>query len=61
VEYGTVRLEAPLTRTGLLRTALVRLPATPVTVAHLKLYPALERVARDEAQMTATFVLKEQV
>lgn len=60
-EYGTVRLEAPLTRTGLLRTALVRLPATPVTVGHLKLYPALERVSRDEARLTAAFVLREQV
>ena len=60
-EFGAVRLEAPLARTGLMRTALVRLPATPVTVGHLKLYPALERISRDEVRLTATFVLKEQV
>jgi hypothetical protein len=60
-EYGAVHLAAPLTLAALLRTALVRLPATPVTVGHLKLYPALERIARDETQLTAAFVLKEQL
>jgi hypothetical protein len=58
---GTARLAVPLEARSLLRAALVRLPATPVAVGALTLYPTLERVSRDETQLLATFVLKEQV
>ena len=58
---GAVRLASPLKQPGLLRTALVRLPATPVTLGVLTLYPTLERVSREEDRLLAAFVLKEQV
>ena len=58
---GAVRLASPLERPALLRTALVRLPATPVTLGVLTLYPTLERVSREEDRLLAAFVLKEQV
>jgi hypothetical protein len=58
---GAARLAAPLERPALLRTALVRLPAMPVTLGVLTLYPTLERVSREEDRLLASFVLKEQV
>jgi hypothetical protein len=58
---GAVRLASPIGRPALLRTALVRLPATPVTLGVLTLYPTLERVSREEDRLLAAFVLKEQV
>ena len=61
IEAATVRVEAPLIRLELFRTALLVLPTTAVSVDHLKLYPTLERVARDEQRLIATFVLEERV
>ncbi len=60
-EDGMARVDAPLERGDLLRAAIVRLPATPVAVGHLKLHPSLERIARDDHRLSATFVLKEQL
>jgi hypothetical protein len=58
---GAVRLAAPLESPALLRAALVRLPATPVVLGALTLYPTLERVSREEDRLLAAFVLKEQI
>jgi hypothetical protein len=58
---GVGRVAAPIEKRSLLRMALVRLPATPVTLGALTLYPTLERVSREEDRLLATFVLKEQV
>jgi hypothetical protein len=60
-EDGVARLAAPLTRARLLGEALLQTQVQPVHVGHLQLYPVLERIAKNETRMVATFVLREQV
>ncbi len=58
---GAARITAPMSSRAILRAALVSLPATPVIIGALTLYPTLERLSREETHLVATFVLKEQV
>ncbi len=58
---GAATLSSGLTDQHHLGEAIVRLQAEPIHVGALSLYPALERVAKDEDRIWATFVLREQV
>lgn len=58
---GTVRLVAEAGAAGALRTALVRLAATPVSVGVLQFFPAIERVERADGRIFVTLTLREQV
>ncbi len=58
---AAVQIWAPSRRPELLRLALIRLPATAISIGHLVLYPSLERVSREPDRLVATFVLKEQL
>lgn len=58
---GAATLSTPLSQQPLLGEAIVRLQAEPIHVGALSLYAALERVAKDEEQIWASFVLREQV
>lgn len=58
---GTARLVAEAGAAGALRTALVRLSATPVSVGVLQFFPAIERVERAEGRIFVTLTLREQV
>lgn len=58
---GTARLVANTDESRLLRAALVRLSATPVSVSVLQFFPAIERVERADGRIFATLTLREQV
>ena len=58
---GTSRLVAEAGQAGRLRTALVHLAATPVSVGVLQFFPALERVERADGRIFVTLTLREQV
>jgi len=58
---GTARLAAEADGAGQLRSALVRLSATPVSVGVLQFFPAIERVERSDGQILVTLTLREQV
>jgi hypothetical protein len=60
-EDGVARLAAPLTQARLLGEALLETQVQAMHVGHLQLYPVLERIAKNETHMVATFVLREQV
>ncbi|MGN7099680.1 protein DpdJ [Brevundimonas diminuta] len=60
-ENAALQIWAPAHRADLLRMALIGLPATPIALGHLVLYPSLERVSREPDRLMATFVLKEQL
>ena len=60
-EQGTARLVAEAGAAGALRTALVRLAATPVSVGVLQFFPAIERGERFDGRIFVTLTLREQV
>ncbi|RWO55369.1 protein DpdJ [Mesorhizobium sp.] len=60
-EDGVARLAAPLAQARLLGEALLQTQVQLVHVGHLQLYPVLERIAKNETHIVATFVLREQV
>ncbi|WP_372784824.1 protein DpdJ [Phenylobacterium sp.] len=60
-QEGVGRLSAPLARRDRLGEALVATLVRPIHVGHLQLFPVLERIAKDETQIVATLVLREQI
>lgn len=60
-EDGVARLAAPLAQARMLGEALLQTQVQLVHIGHLQLYPVLERIAKNETHIVASFVLREQV
>ncbi|GAN75847.1 protein DpdJ [Acidisphaera rubrifaciens] len=58
---GAATLSAPIPEQRRLGEALVRLQATPIHVGALSLYAVVERIAKDDARVWASLILREQV
>jgi hypothetical protein len=58
-ETGAVQLTASRSSEHLVRSAIVKVVATPVDVGYLQFFPFLERIERDENETRVTFGMRE--
>jgi hypothetical protein len=58
-ETGAVQLAASRSSEHLVRSAIVKVVATPVDVGYLQFFPFLERIERDENETRVTFGMRE--
>lgn len=59
--HGTARLSAEVSQSAQLRSALVQIVTTPVSVGVLQFFPVVERVERAGGRIFMTLTLREQV